>query len=78
MRATKKNNALGQSDWRLPTKNEFTAVMAKKRCTRGDFHLSRAVSSALAYPINADGFWSSSPYIGSSYYAWYVYFIGVA
>lgn len=70
MRTAKKNNALGQSDWRLPTKNEFTAVMAKKVCERGSGFYShshsqdRVVSGALAYPTDAYGqlgpFWSSS------------------
>jgi hypothetical protein len=70
MRAAKKNNALGQSDWRLPTKNELTAITVKKRCERLNFHSSRAVSSALAYPVTTYGdlgiFWSSSPDVNDS------------
>jgi predicted DNA-binding WGR domain protein len=53
MRAAKKNNALSQSDWRLPTKDELTTVMIKKMYEdRTKFGSHRVVSSALAYPTN--------------------------
>jgi|CXWL01.1.fsa_nt_gi hypothetical protein len=69
----KQSRFLDKSDWRLPTKKEFMAVL-------GDFNECKlnqageyAASKAIA--IKPDIFWSSSPYDGLFGGIWYVNFL---
>ena len=54
----------GQSDWRLPNKKELMSLVNYERY--------RPASDFPNMPSN--WFWSSSTYVGSTNYAWYVYF----
>ena len=56
----------GYTDWRLPTKDELLGVVASGGSTRID---TTWFPNTLAYY-----YWTSSPYVGYSSYAWNVYF----
>lgn len=66
---------LGQSDWRLPTKEEFSAVMGGYiNCANNDWRNGEyAVSKAIAQR-GLNDFWSSSPSADSTSGAWIVDF----
>ena len=56
----------GYTDWRLPTKDELFGIVASSGSPRID---------TTWFPnTQASYYWSSSPSVGYSYYAWYVYF----
>jgi hypothetical protein len=61
-------NLAGHSDWRLPSRIELVSIV--------DFGVtSGATINATYFPSTpASWFWSSSPLVGSSSRAWYVYF----
>ena len=56
----------GFTDWRLPTKEELQGILASSGSPRIDTDWFPNTQASL--------YWSSSPYVGSSDYAWYVYF----
>ena len=56
----------GYTDWRLPTKEELQGILASSGSTRID---------TTWFPnTQAGDYWSSSPYVGYSYFALYVHF----
>jgi len=65
-RATQEATRTGVS-WRLPNVKELASIVDRSR-------VSPAIDPA-AFPATPSGwFWSSSPYVGDTYYAWSVYF----
>jgi hypothetical protein len=60
-------HAQGQSGWRLPNVKEL-ASLADKGCQ------SPAIDSVAFPNTPSSWYWTSSPYVGDSGYAWYVYF----
>ena len=57
----------GYTDWRLPTKEELQGILASSGSPRID---------TTWFPnTQAFAYWSSSPYVGFSSYAWLVYFL---
>jgi hypothetical protein len=66
MKAAKSSRFLGKNDWRLPTKQELSAVMGEESdCEDNDEEKSQyAASSLIAHPVEGKfpgEFWSSSP-----------------
>ena len=57
----------GHTDWRLPNKNELESIV-EQRCSAPSINAAIFPSTPSIY------FWSSSPYIGTTYQAWYVRF----
>ena len=56
----------GYTDWRLPTVTELQGILASSGSPRID---------TTWFPnTQANAYWSSSPYVGASYYAWNVHF----
>ena len=56
----------GYTDWRMPTKEELQGILASSGIPQID---------TTWFPnTQASWYWTSSPYVGSSGYAWYVYF----
>ena len=56
----------GYTDWRLPTKEELEGILASSGSPRID---------TTWFPnTQANAYWSSSPYVGYSDYAWLVHF----
>ena len=56
----------GYTDWRLPTKEELAGILASSGSPR--------IDTAWFPNTQAYAYWSSSPYVGNSDYAWYVDF----
>ena len=56
----------GYTDWRLPTKEELQGILASSGRPR--------IDTAWFPNTHALLYWSSSPYVGNSNDAWYVYF----
>ncbi|MCF7987459.1 MAG: DUF1566 domain-containing protein [Methylovulum sp.] len=57
----------GYSDWRMPAVNELASIVSYDRML--------PTLNKIPFPNSAiDVFWSASPYVGRSGYAWYVYF----
>lgn len=62
---------LSKSDWRLPTKEEYAAVMGSAEDCKNNVYGS---DSAMSKAIASNGlFWTSSPYAGNSSDGWFVY-----
>jgi hypothetical protein len=57
----------GQSDWRLPTKIELESIVDVTKA-------GPAIDTAIFPGTPIAYFWSASPYVASSGYAWIVYF----
>ena len=58
----------GYTDWRLPTSDELQGILASSGSPRID---------TTWFPnTQANAYWSSSPYVGYSYGAWFVSFYG--
>jgi Protein of unknown function (DUF1566) len=69
IKIAKQSKSLGKSDWRLPTKEEFEAVMDSRECENksGEYAASKAIAHM------GDGyFWSASPYVGDPTHVWFV------
>jgi hypothetical protein len=63
--------SLGGAGWRVPTVKELLSIV--------DFSQTSPAIDRNAFPSTpAEGFWSSSPFAGSSSAAWSVYFGGGA
>jgi uncharacterized repeat protein (TIGR01451 family) len=60
-------NFAGYSDWRLPNIAELQTIVE-----RDNYY--PAINTELFPNTPSDVFWSSSPYVGSASYAWFVYF----
>ncbi len=60
----------GYDDWRVPTANELARLIDYTKET------APKINTTLFPNTPSDAFWSSSPYVGSSSYAWYVNFSG--
>lgn len=62
----------GAKDWRLPNRQELLSIADRSR-------IRPAIDTAYSPDVTYGWLWSSSPYAGSSYRAWYVsfYFGGV-
>ena len=56
----------GYTDWRLPTVTELQGILASSGSPR--------IDTAWFPNTQAWHYWSSSPDVGYSYFAWYVYF----
>ena len=57
----------GSAGWRLPNVRELSSIADKTR--------SNPAIDTAAFPATPSaGFWSASPYVGYSNYAWVVYF----
>ena len=56
----------GYTDWRLPTTEELQGILASSGSPRIDTDWFPNTQASL--------YWSSSPVVGNSYNAWYVYF----
>jgi hypothetical protein len=57
----------GATDWRLPTKHELNSIVKNSTIN--------PVIDAIYFPnTQSNYYWSSSPYAGNNYSAWYVYF----
>ncbi|MCX8517443.1 MAG: DUF1566 domain-containing protein, partial [Rhodoferax sp.] len=56
----------GYTDWRMPTKEELQGIAASTG--------SPKIDTTWFPNTQAAGYWSSSPYVGYAYYAWFVYF----
>ena len=56
----------GYTDWRLPTKEELQGILASSGSPR--------IDTAWFPNTQADWYWSSSPNVGYSNYAWGLYF----
>ena len=61
------NTFAGHSDWRLPNIAELQTIVERE-------NVSPAINGTLFPNTLNNGFWSSSPYVGNSNYAWYVNF----
>lgn len=62
-------HAQSQAGWRLPNVKELSSIADKTR-------ISPAIDST-AFPATVSSwYWSSSPYVGDAYGAWYVNFFG--
>lgn len=72
MSMAQQSHFLDQSDWRLPTKEEFAAVMGSYVDCNNNQEGKFAASKAIAHTGGL--FWSSSPYAGDSNLAWGVGF----
>lgn len=58
----------GGLGWRLPARMELLTIV--------DFTRTQPSSDPAAFPNTpSESFWTSSPYVGSSGYAWYVSFV---
>ena len=55
----------GYTDWRLPIKEELEGILASSGSPKID---------TTWFPNTANYYWSSSPYVGDSSFAWGVYF----
>ena len=56
----------GYTDWRMPTKDELSAILASSG--------SPLIDTTWFPNTQASYYWSSSPYVGNSNYAWVVNF----
>ena len=56
----------GYSDWRLPNEDELLSIT-------DDSRYKPAIKKEFKY-VNSSWYWSSTPYVSSSKYAWFVYF----
>ena len=56
----------GYSDWRLPSRMELFLIVDRSR-------YDPAIKKGFEY-VNSDSYWSSTPYVSDSKYAWYVDF----
>jgi len=71
---------LGQSDWRLPSQEEFKAVMGSRdECENndwknGEYAASKAIAHSGVMMSGTMVFWSSSPNVYISTYAWFADF----
>ncbi len=57
----------GQSDWRLPSRDELLSLVEYTR-------FSPAINATIFPATPSSDFWSGSPYAYYSYYAWYLNF----
>jgi hypothetical protein len=57
----------GSSNWRLPNRHELQSIVDYTT-------LNPAIDTAIFPGAASDGYWSSSTYAGSTYYAWHVSF----
>ena len=57
----------GYTDWRMPTKEELQGILASSG--------SPKIDTTWFPNTQASYYWSSSPYVGDSGYAWYVGFV---
>ena len=60
------SNLCGYNDWRLPTKDELAGILASSG--------SPSIDTTWFPNTQASYYWTSSPYVGVSGYAWYVSF----
>lgn len=68
--AVNATNLCGYSDWRLPTANELQSIV-----DYGVAYPGPAIDTSWFPNTQGSSFWwTSSPYVGTSYYAWSVYF----
>ncbi len=58
----------GFTNWRLPTKEELSGIVDRTVATSPKVDVNWFPNTQSSY------YWTSSPYVGSSYYAWYVDF----
>ncbi len=62
-----KRTFAGKSGWRLPNIAELQTLVERE-------NTQPAINNTLFPNTSNDAFWSSSPYVGDAYNAWYVYF----